>query len=433
MSSSGGASLVAPKRKTTGREQQRSTPVAKARTPNLSHFYRYKQPSVTPGDFQFMLDVLRPKQPPLPIDRMVDTLTWTDQQSTMVGSLTAYRPESQDPRTLPISRGQLVRCRVKWEEGTYQLWTMRSTAPQVELETGQVTLTLQDDMALLDSGSRDWWFRKTKHRPYGYTCNEVAAIVGRTLGIKIRLAAKGTTRFELKLKGVTGLAVLKHAYQKEKAKSGRAFIIRMRNGELEIVPLARNPMIYLIGPQIQTAALAQKTGQKVPTTVLTGHGRLGHGHGTRGISYTDYDRSVVKLLGYVHDTHNFGRVSSHAELRGLVQRELAKRLRLNDTISITHQGIPFILRGDGIELELPAEGYKGSDSFVFCTRAVHTVQAGVYQTQWDFTATDPYIGAGLKSFSSSRNPKTRARKAAAKRRAKRVTRPRPKLKGRSHP
>lgn len=424
--STGGASLVPPKKKKTGREQHRATKTAQARTPNLSRFYRFKQPPIVPGDFTFELDLLRPKLPALSLDHMVDTLGWNDEQSGLTGTVTAYRPDPADPRTLPVTRGHLIRCRVKWAGGTYQLWTMRVGAVAAELDTGNVSIPLADDMALIDGHGRDWWFRKTKHRPFGYTAHEIAATVASRCGVKLRAAAQGTTRMEIKMRNASGLAVLKAAYQKEKAKSGRTFVIRLRDGELEIVPLTRNTMIYVLASQIQTALITEKGGQNVPTTVLEGRGRIGQGKHTRKLTYTAHDQAVVRLLGYVHDTKDFGRVTSHSELRDLTKRELATRLRLNDTAEITHPGIPFILRGDGAQLDLPSEGYKAQDSFVWCTRATHTVQAGTYQTQFDFNAVDPYLGSTGKATSA--HPKAKAKRTAAKRAAKRLVRPRPKLK-----
>jgi hypothetical protein len=412
--------------KTTGRQQAKQTKTAQARTPDLSKFYRYRQPAIIPGDFTFMLELVRPKLPVLPLDRMVTLLTWDDESSGMTGSLTVQRPIAGDATSLPITRGMLIRCRVKWAGGIYHLWTMRAGAPQAEVDAGAVTIPLTDDMALVDGGTRDWWFRKTKRRPFGYRCDEIAGAVAATLGLRLRSAARGTTRFELKMRGRSGLAVLRQAYQNERNKSGRAFIIRVRDGELEIVPVARNTIIYQLGAQIQTALITQKGGQKIPTTVLTGRGRVGTGKHTKTLSYVAHDAAVVRLLGYVPDTKDFGKVDSFADLRDQTKRELAKRLRLTDTVSITHQGIPFIVRGDGIELELRGDGYKGADSFLWCIRAVHTVQAGVYQTQWDFNATDPYLG--LVSAAKSQNPKTKAKTTAAKRAAKRAVRARPKLK-----
>lgn len=375
----------------SGREQRRKSVTAQSRTPDLSKFYRYHLPSITPGEFEFDLDLLRPRQPPLSLNRLVDTFGWDDEQSVLTGSLTAYRPDPERPITLPVTRNQLVRCRVRWDGPTYELWTMRTAAPQIQVDTGNVQIDLTDDLAKLDTGKRDWWFRRTKHRKHGYTCDEIARVVCSELGVAAGELTKGTARVEIKMRNATGLAVLRAAYQKEKASAGRSFVIRMRQGSLQILPLARNPVAYVLADQIQTALIAQKKGGAQPVTVLTGRGHVGSGKRAKKVSYTAFDRQVVRALGYVPHTKDYGRVDSHADLRGQVTRDLAQGLRLNDTITISHAGIPFILRGDGVQIRLPAEGYSGQQGFAFCTRANHTVQAGVYTTDWDFTLNDPFL------------------------------------------
>lgn len=392
--SSGGAGLTAgaPAATTSkGREQRRTTATAKARTPDLSKWYNTALPPQHPGDYQFRLDLLRPGLTPFRLDKMVDTLGWTDETTVLTGSLSAYRPDPEKPATLPLGRGDLVRCTVKWAAQAYRLWTMRVQAPQPELDTGNTSVTLQDDMALLDSSKLDWFFRKSKAKKFGYTADEITIAVAQRLGVGIDTLPKGTQRFALVERNMTGLAVLKAAWSKEKTATGVGYVIRLRNGKLQIVPIRRNPLLYVLGPQIQTALLTQKTGSKVPTTVLEGHGHIGKGKGAQKVSYTEYDRSVVDTLGYVHQVKQYGEVRSHADLRAQVKLDYAAGIRVNDLITVDHAGIPFIYRGDGTQLKLPGEGYKGAQSFVYCTRAAHTVQAATYTTEWDFTLTDPFL------------------------------------------
>lgn len=378
----------------SGREQARTTATAQARVPDLSKFYAYKLPPIIPGDFAFHLALKRPGLPDLSLDRMVDTFEWVDEQAILTGNLTAYRTDPEQPATLPVTRGMLVNCSVEWGKGsTYDLWTMRTEGPQYERDTGNLSVNLKDDMALLDGSKRDWWFRKTKSRPYGYTADEIAQRVASELGVQVDQLSKGTFRQELKMRSQTGLAVLKRAYQAESTKTGRVFVIRLKSGKLQIVPIARNPIAYVLSSQIQTALITQAGGQKIPTTVLTGKGHIGKGKSARSISYTEYDRQVVRLLGYSHDTVHFGKVDSSADLRTQVQRMLAKRLRYNSSVSVSAQGIPFIVRGDATQVLMPTEGYSGTNSWVFCTSATHTVQAAVYTTTWDFTYRDPYLTA----------------------------------------
>lgn len=375
----------------TGRAQRATTATAIARAPNLEKFYSRSLPPIHPGDFTFRLDLLRPRQPAMPIDSMVDSLSWTDQTSPLNGSLTAYRPDPDDPISLPVSRGDLIRCRVTWAQQMYKLWTMRVQPVQFELDTANASIPLSDDLVLLDATKLDWYFRKTKAKPHGYTADEITIKVAQRLGVGVGQLAKGTNRMALVRRGASGLDVLKAAWANEKASTGTGFVIRLRDGKIEVVPIRRNPLLYVLKSEIQTALITQKGGDNVPVTVLEGRAHIGQGKHAQKISYTEYDRTTVQTLGYVHQQKDYGRVSSHAVLRGLVKQDYAAGLRMNDNIVITHQGIPFIERGDGVEVDLPREGYGGKNAFVYCTQAIHTVSAATYTTQWTFDSTDPYL------------------------------------------
>lgn len=394
-----------------GREQAKTTATAQAHTPDLSRWYGHALPPAHPGDYEFRLTLLRPKLAPVPLQHMVESFGWVDEQSVMTGNLTARRPDLEEPQSLPVTRGDLIRCEVRWAQTIYRLWTMRVQPVQTAVESGELTVALQDDLALLDSTALDWFFRKSKAKPSGYTADEVTLEVARRLGVALGQLSRATQRFALVKRHTSGLAVLKAAWMQEKAATGVGYVIRLRNGKLEVVPIRRNPLLYVLKDQIQTAMITEKNGQSVPTTVLEGHGHVGKGKGSQKVSYTAYDRSVVSRLGYVHRVKQYGQVSSPAELRAKVKADYAAGIRTNALITIQHTGIPFIQRGDGVQVPMPSEGYGGARAFVYCTRAVHTVQAGTYQSEWDFTAVDPYL-AELEA----------ERKAAKQRAAKRARR-----------
>lgn len=397
--------------KTKGREQRRQSKTAKARTPNLAHFYRYKLPPIRPGDFLFELTLLRARRPSLKLDTMLESFTWDESASELTGNLQLHRERPGQPASLPIARGQQVRCRVRWAGAWYVLWTMRTKAPEVQLDTNTVSVDLADDMNPLRRAKRDWSFRKTKRRPHGYFAHEVARIACRRAGLRARAVARGRFRVPgFTMKGRSALEPIKHAYAYERSKTGTQFVIRIRDGELEVVPLRRNAMVYVLGGEIISALLSQEPASETPATVLTGRGRVGSGHKARKVSYTDYDRKVVQQLGYSHREHDYGRVDSHSDLRSKVQRDLAKQLKVTRNAQVTASGIPFIRRGDGAELALPGEGYKGKNAFVFATTAAHTVQGSSYQSTWDFTSTDPFIALREEAAAAQRKRKREERK-----------------------
>lgn len=329
----------------------------------------------------------------------------------MTGNLQLRRPKAGDAGSLPIERGHRVRCRVKWAGSWYELWTMRCEPPEVQPEEDIVSVNLKDDMDLIKRTKRDWSFRQTKHRKFGYFPEEIVRIVCARAGIKVGAIAKGKYRVPaLSLKNATPLDVFKRAYAYEREKTGRSFVIRIRDGKLEIVPLKRNPSVYVLAKQIQTALVTQEPASETPATVLTGRGRIGSGKDTRKVAYTDYDRAVVRRYGYVHRDRNFGRVESVGDLREKTQRALAKQLKVNRTATIQYEGIPFIRRGDGAKLMLGAEGFSGREAFVYATTATHNVQGATYTSTWDFTTDDPYVALKAEAEKAQREAKRRERK-----------------------
>lgn len=398
---------------TKGREQRKRTAQARARQPALDRFYRYSLPPITPGDFKFELTLLRPHLPPFSLDRALESFGWVESSSEMTGNLQLHRPNPANPASLPIQRSHRVRCRVHWAGSWYELWTMRCKPPQLQPEEDIVTVELADDMDLIKRTKRDWSFRQTKRRHFGYFPEEIVRLVCRRAGIRVGAIAKGRFRVpSLHLKNATPLDVFRAAYKHEKEKTGRSFVIRIRNGKLEIVPLKRNATIYLLAGQIQTALLTQEPASETPATVLTGRGRIGSGKDAKKVSHTSFNRAVVERLGYVHHEKNYGRVESAGDLRGKVERDLAKMLKVDTTATIQHAGIPFIRRGDGAMLNMPREGFKGARAFVYATTATHTVQGATYDSSWDFTTDDPYVKLREQAEAEQRAAKRRERKRA---------------------
>lgn len=400
-----------PATKNKGRDQRKRSATGRARRPTLDGFYRYALPPIRPGDFNFELMLLRPGHPPFPLDRLTERFEWDESSSEMTGSLTLRRPRWDEPGSLPIERSHRVRCRVRWAGSWYVLWTMRCKPPEVAPEEGLVTVALQDDMDLIKRSRRDWSFRQTKHRKFGYFPEEIVRLVCKRAGIRVGAIAKGRYRVpKIVMKNASPLDVFKAAYAHERQKTGRSFVIRIRNGKLEIVPLKRNPAVYVLAKQIQTAMITQEPAQETPATVITGRGRIGSGKDAKKVSYTDYNRAAVRRLGYVHREKHYGRVESVGDLRGKTQRDLARALKVNRTVQVTHAGIPFIRRGEGAKIGMPKEGFSGRAAFVYATTASHAVQSGEYTSTWDFATDDPYVKLQAEAEKAQRDAKRRERK-----------------------
>jgi hypothetical protein len=381
-----------------GRAQRRRSPTGRARLPDLRKHYRFRQPPLEPGAFEFQLDLLRGKgSPPLPLLDIAESFEWRDEASVLEGSVTLRRPEPDRPASLPLRSGQRVRCRVRWAGSWYELWQMRCRMPQVQPVEGIVTVELMDDLDLLRRNRRDWKFRKTKRRKRGYYCHDIVRAVAKREGIKLGRIAKGKKRMsKLIRRDASALDMIRAAYAYERERTGRRFIIRLRNGRLEVLPYRRNTMVYELRDAIEDVQLTEEQAAH-PVTVIEGKGKLGKGKDAKTVRHTEYRRPVVRRYGYVHREKNYGEVDSRADLRRKVRRDLAKATRVRRTGTVMHPLIPFIRRGEGMRWQTNEPGWRGESresrdrSFVFITAARHRVSSNEQVSEFDFSQDDPFL------------------------------------------
>lgn len=387
-----------------GRDQYRRTASARARRPNLSRYYARKMSKITPGEYVFHLDLLTGRQV-IRLDETVASFEWVDEDAILTGSMTLHRPDPAKRSSLPIGRGMRVRCRVKTGGRLYELWTMRTEPPEVQVEDGTVSVALKDDMELVTRSRRHYVFRKTKRRPHGWFGHKLLRAAARKDGIKLGTITKCEHRMpKVDLRGsFLDLAVKVYAHEREK--TGRTLVLRMRNGRFEAVPYRRNRILYVLADEIRSAFVTQEPKKARPATVIMGRGRIGK----KRIRHTEFRRDIVRRFGYVKREENFGKVDSRGELRRRCKRLLARNLRVETKATVQVQGIPFIRRGDGCQLRLPSEGFRGEDSFVYATAVRHQVQGGTYTTEADFTRVDPFLKDRERREKAQREKKRKER------------------------
>jgi hypothetical protein len=314
--------------------------------------------------------MLRPGRKPVELDPYVESFEWVDEEAQLTGTLSLAQHDPAEP--VPIGRGFTVRCRVRWGRGWYEVWRMRAGRPESDPIGATVTLPLTDDLDALDRNRRDWRFRKTHARGRGWRADEIAAVVCRREHVRVRHLARGTKRLrKLARDHTSGLQVIKAAYAAEREESGRAFIIRMRGGRLEVTPFQRNRVLYVLRGQIETALLS--------------------------------------------------RVDSAAHLRAKARRDLAKAIRLRRTANLTFPGIPFIRRGDGMRWVNTEPGWHGpsADSrdrtYVYVTAVRNQVGAsGEYTTDLDVSQVDPFVKDRERREKELRAKRRKAAKKAVK-------------------
>ena len=356
-----------------------------SKTPNLARYYGHKLPPITPGDFQFYLTLLRGGRPPLDITGMAPTLEWQDEGTSLGGNVGIQHP---DGAYIWVARGHRIRCDTDWQGKRYNLWTMRCEAPQDTTETFSTSVTLVDEMDALRRDKLVWHFLRTSKRRNGWTADEITRAVAKRLGMKVGKLLKGKLRQHFSLTG-SGIEAITKAWQAENHAHGVRYVMRMVNGHFEVVEYQRNPLLYVLKDQI-THALTSDTGQTYPVTVVRGYGYVGDGHARKQLHYVAQHKATVQQLGYVPAQKHFGRVQSQADLEARTKRALAADLLAYKTATVTHPGIPFIRRGEGIQLDLPTQGFSGKDSFVYCATVNNSVAGGEYNTEMTVSTLDPF-------------------------------------------
>lgn len=368
---------------------------ATVRKPNLSRYYGRKLSSVTPGEFEFDLTLLRGAgAPPVPLGPVTESFEWNEDDTNLTGNVQLRRPDPAKPGSLPIRSGYRIRCRTHWKGEWYEVWTMRCDAPELTIDEGgnvSVSVDLKDDMYLVSRGRRHWIFRKTKRRKHGWFGHDALRVAARREGIRLGAIAKCLHRMDKIDVNGSFLDLAVKVYKHEREKTGRRFVLRMRNGRFEAVPYRRNTTVYVLAEQMRTVALKEQPAVANPATILSGTARLGKGKAAKKIRHTEYRRDMVRRFGRVERKKNYGHVSSAAELRSKVRRDLAKNYRVNTTLTVQHQGIPFIRRGDAAQCVLASEGFKGAQSWVFATGARHQVQGESYTSEFDFNRVDLFL------------------------------------------
>lgn len=396
-----------------GRAAARLTATGAARTPDLSGYWRRQLADITPGEFAFTLDLIRGAGAAnVNLDELVEQFEWSDEDAALSGAVTLRYPNVAGEQTmLPVAAGYQVRCRVNLGAALYELWTMVADWPTDQWDAGQKTIPLKDDMSRVVRSRKHFLYRSTKHRPHGYFGHEALRLAAKQEGIKIGQLAKCSKRMA-KI-DVTGsfLDLAVKVYEHEHTLTGLKFLLRFRNGRFEAVHYERNSVLYVLHQQLRSAMLTDVPKHPNPRTVITGTARLGTGKGAKKIKHTEYDRAVVRRWGYFHENKSYGHVQSHGELKAKVRRDLAENLAVNHTGTVQTQGIPFIRRGDAVQILVDGTPLKGDRSYVFATAVRHQVDGSSFTTEVDYTSHDPFLTYKAAREKAARDAAKKKKKA----------------------
>lgn len=412
-----------------GKKQREKSPRGRLQRPNLDAFYNQRIADLHPGSFEFRILLVRAEAPKaervMALDRATTILDWEDGGDTVSATLTLRRPFHLKPDSLPVLRGDGVRLEFMFGGRWRRLWDLKVMGdPGVNLASGEITCELGDDLYPLKKNERDWDdFKKSKKgaKRKGWTADEITRFVCRKERVRVGKLAKGTVRFELKkLKGMSGLEVIRRAWARERKETERKFITKMQMGKLQVLPV-RRPGTLLVIKGIETeATVAGQAKQQRPATVIEAKGRRKGTSGKDGkLEVTVSRPKVVARLGRVVKEKDFGRVESLEDLRTQAKRYLAAQLKVQRTATISMPGVPFIEKGSTLKWLIEEPGWHGKTalakrpkdrSFVFVTNASHSLSPTSHTTTCEVNQEDIYYEDAKQRDEAERKKKDRERK-----------------------
>lgn len=376
----------------------------KNRRDSLPNFWERSAPDLRFGEEDFRVTCFRgerknPAERKVSLDSYVTGIGWEDAGPILRGSLSLMKAKGHKP--LAVSEGHVIQLEAaKKQGGKYRvIWKMRVENVSASAAAGSMELTLADELAWLQKSKDEWMFKKAKQgkgdnrtkRPRGWLAHQVAEEVCRRYGVKVGRLAKGTKRItNLTEKNASPLEIIMKAYKIERDHTGRKFVVRMREGRLEVVLLRRSKTMLLMGETLIEATITRglRAGMATAAHVratLKDSSKEKH----KKIEADVVSKRASKRYGYVHTTiHLDDPVNSKAQARKLAKRKLVTSMRPSREVTLTHPGVSSLFRGDAIRMRLPELGLT---EIVYVKSVSHSVGSGEYTMSVTCGFQDPYI------------------------------------------
>jgi hypothetical protein len=386
------------------------------RSDRVLRFYEDAPPSETPWTFpyrkptvpklrqvvRFRLFARLANGKTVRLSRIV-SCTWDDGTAVLTGSLTTGIPAflTEDPE-VRLQAGDRVACYASVAGGGYRhIWTMRVYRPEYHAADRQRTYQLANDLDLLRQSEDNFWFKKDKKHPHGWTGPQIIREVCKRYGVPVgaiygssRSLTKGSP---IRVKLGSPLEVIRQVVWRERKRFKRRLFIRWDKGKLYVLPLRRSRSLIALGTTLIDAMLAQEMEEQFATAItihaLPEFKLAEDAAGTKSkLSKMHlYLESPVsrRLYGFVH------RVvwSPDAKTTTLLRKEGLAYLRAaakpKKTLTLTHAGMPFLRRGDAIRVAIGGRALRRQ--IVWASHIVHQVSAEGYTVEIEVTFDDPYI------------------------------------------
>jgi hypothetical protein len=368
--------------------------------------YKRGAPELDLNDQEFRFTALRPGLGPLPLDSVIEQVEWVDESSggmlnvlpVLRGSATIRKPHpDQQGAKLVLKDGHRIRCSLRLGGSWTPLWEMRIIRPVTDVATGSMTVELCDDLWLVAQSQGDFRFVKgTRKRRNGWRYDEIVAEVCREYGVPIVALAHGQRRINhFEEDDCSPLYAIRRVVEKERSWTGIPLVIAWRWDEkrkrfgLHIAPFRRNPVLYMLSDQIQSAQVSvTRSAELVSQVEATGH--VGAKGKAKKVTILVKSKEAQQQYGLLRREHNFtGRFDSRADLRRQAKQRLADKAEPVRALEVTHAGIAVVRRGDAIRVRIPEEGFKGERGVTFVQTARHQLSAGSYTMDLTLNFTDP--------------------------------------------
>lgn len=341
------------------------------------------------------------------VSGLCTSVSWDEEGLTLTGTVTMTAPEqrAKEDRKFTLRDGNILKLDARWAGKWRNIWVMRVQEPSDDLGTHEGTFILADDSKIAHMSKGDFKYKKEKkHRPKGWKCHQIAVDIGEKWKIPLGHIAKGTKDItDLTEHGVSPIDAIMQAYKQERNYTGTRFIFTWRHGKLHIYKLRRNKILYALREQIIAAVVARSRGKRFFTAMDLTANVKGGDRKKKKLEATVVSHKAARRYGYIKIPHRLkAKVKSKAEMEDIGRRIIARSIRKHTmpSISITHPGIPWIRRGDAIEIDLPEYGFThklrsvppfdgGSYDILFVSQAHHTLDSSGHTMELEFTMADP--------------------------------------------
>lgn len=385
----------------------------------------------------------RAGKPRINVDPLVESISWTDHDAKMTGTLTMRRP-AHSRGVLQIDDGTLIILRVREhpEAKFRELWRMRVYSPEQSITDGTMTFTMENDISLLQGSMDDWKYVKSRRKPKGWLLSDVVRDVCRRYGAQCSFPR---TKHRMKNYVRTNISpwdVIVHCMKVLRTETGRRYTIHLEGTRIVVRPLKRSARLLVLGPYLMTASQTA-TRRSLFASALTVRGRNvkvtsrdKKGHRVvrhKKIHTRIRSTAAVRKYGYVHRIVYDPDADTVGEARAHGLRRISQGMRPVREASITHPGILGVKRGDAIRLRIPGSPETAQDpgvrldQVIFVREASWTVGPGDFTMSLTLAFEDPYVNKKVDKLSEDKDVVARRknRKPSKKTTAKKKT-PQPK-------